>query len=140
MDSKTMIKRTILFSSALILAGVLPAQAAVRMAGGQWEATMTTDGSTRTVKYCVSAAEADSLNGDSKTGRDFAEKKANGRCAIKSFDMKGDKVSSSMLCGARSIEGTTTYHGDTSEGDLTTTSEGKAVTTHIKARRLGACP
>jgi hypothetical protein len=100
------------------------------VAGGQWEATMTTDGSTRTVKYCVSAAEADSLNGDSRTGRDFAEKKVGGRCAIRSFDIKGDKVSSSMLCGARSIEGTSTYHADTSEGDLTTTSEGKAVTTH----------
>jgi hypothetical protein len=46
-----------------------------------------------------------------------------------------------MVCGPRTIRSTATYHGDTFESDLKTKAEGAAeVVTHVKARRLGACP
>jgi len=111
------------------------------MAAGQWEFTMTTAGASHTASHCISAAEANSVNGDSKTARDYAEKKANGHCTIKSYDVHGNTLSYSLVCGDRSIESTATFHGDTSEAVLkTTTADGKAVTTSVKARRLGACP
>ena len=119
------------------------AGAADRIAAGKWESAMTTDGATRTVTYCISAAEATSINGDSKTGRDFAEKKAQksgSTCAIKSYDMKGDTVSYSLACGDRTITDTTVFHGETSEGVKTVTNEGKTVTTRLKSRRVGLCP
>lgn len=113
--------------------------AAERIAGGKWQSAMTTDGDARTVTFCISAEEAASINGDSKTGRAFAEKKSGGRCAITSYEIKGDTVSYSLTCGTRTISDTTAFHGETSEGTKTTTSEGKAVTMRLKSRRIGAC-
>ena len=134
---------SVVFGSLLLAAATSPL-AAERMSSGQWESAMTTDGATRNVKFCIDAAEAASNNGDSKTGRDFAEKKAKkagGRCTVESYDIKGDTVSYSMLCGDRTIKSNQAFRGDTSEGVLTTTVQGKApVTTQIKSRRLGSCP
>jgi len=87
----------------VLLGSLFPAQAGDRIAGGKWEAAMTTDGETRTVSFCVSAAEAAAINGDSKSGREFAEKKAGGRCAISAYEIKGDTVSYSLACGDRTI-------------------------------------
>lgn len=114
-------------------------EAAGRIVGGKWESAMTTDGDTRTVTYCISAEEAASINGDSKSGRAFAEKKSGGRCTINSYEIKGDTVSYSLTCGNRTIVDTTAFHGETSEGTKTTSSEGKAVTSRLKSRRIGAC-
>jgi len=114
--------------------------AAERMATGQWEFTMTTDGSTHAMKQCITAEKANEVNGDSKSGREYAEKNAKGRCTIKSYEIAGDTVSYSLTCGSRDIQSVTTFHGDSSEGVLTTTDEGKPVRTQVKARRLGACP
>jgi len=114
--------------------------AADRMEPGQWEFSMTTDGSTRTLTQCVTADKANEVNGDTQSARSHAEKNSNGRCEIKSFGVDGNKVSYSLSCGGRQIDSVTTYHGDTSEGSMTTTGEGQSVTTQIKARRLGACP
>jgi len=114
--------------------------AADRMERGQWEFSMTTDGSTRTMTQCITADKANEVNGDTQTARSYAEKNSNGRCTIKSFEAAGDKVSYSLTCGARQIDSVTTFHGDSSEGSLVTTSEGKSITTQVKAKRLGACP
>jgi len=119
------------------------ATAADRIAGGKWEAAMTTDGDTRTVTFCISAAEAASINGDSKAGRDFAEqkaKKSGSPCVIKAYDIKADTVSYTLSCGARTITDTTTFHGDTSEGVKTVVNAGTTVTTRLKSKRIGACP
>jgi hypothetical protein len=131
-------------SSNTILLGALcalvfPAQAADRIAGGKWEAAMTTDGETRTVSFCVSAAEAASINGDSKSGREFAEKKAGGRCAINAYEIKGDTVSYSLVCGDRTITDKTAFHGETSEGVKSVTFQGKTIATTVKSHRIGAC-
>jgi hypothetical protein len=115
-------------------------QAGDRMQPGEWEFTLTTDGSSHTAAHCVTLVDASEMNGDTKSGREAAERKANGRCTIQSYAIQGDTVSYSLSCGNRSIDSTTTYHGDTSDGSLTTTVQGaKAVVTHVKARRLGAC-
>jgi hypothetical protein len=114
--------------------------AAERMDRGQWEFAMTTDGSTRTFKQCITADKANEVNGDTQSARAFAEKHSNGRCTIKSYEVAGDKVSYSLACGDRQIDSVTTYHGDTSEGSLVTTSDGKSTTAQVKAKRLGACP
>src|SRR5947199_2515235 len=143
MTSTTILKRALFLTSlyGLILAATPPLRAADRMAAGQWEFTMTTDGASHSASHCITPAEATSVNGDSKTGRDYAEKKATGPCKVKSYNIQGNTVSYSLACGDRSIDSTQTYHGDSSDGVLKiTTADGKVVTTTVKARRLGACP
>ena len=117
-----------------------PVLAAERVTSGKWESAMTTAGETRTVSYCISPAEATSMNGDSRTGRDFAEKKAGSRCTIKSYEIRGDTIAYAVACGARLITDTTRFHGDTAEGVKTIAGEGVTVTTTVKSRRTGTCP
>ena len=114
--------------------------AAERMAPGQWEFALTTDGSTHTMSQCITAEKALEFNGDSKSGREHAEKDAKGRCAINSYEIAGDVVSYSMTCGTRHMDSVTTFHGDSSDGVLVTTADGKIIRTQVKARRSGACP
>ena len=124
----------------LTLAVALPLQAADRMAPGQWEFTLTTDNATHTASHCVTQNEADAVNGSAKSAREHSDLNAiRGHCTVQSFDLQADTVSSSLACGPRVIESVATYHGDTFEGVLTTTYQGKAVKTQVKARRLGAC-
>jgi len=100
---------------------------------------MTTDGDTHTVSRCITAEKASEFNGDTKSGREFAEKAAKGRCTINSYEIAGDTVSYSISCSGRQMDSTTTFHGDYSEGSLVTTTDGKSVRTRVKAKRLGAC-
>lgn len=115
------------------------AEAAERLVAGKWESAMTTDSVTKTLTFCISAEEAATTNGDSKTARAIMEKKSGGLCTINSYEIKGDTVSYSLTCGTRTISDTTVFHGETSEGTKTTTNEGKSVTTRLKSRRIGAC-
>ena len=126
---------------ALLVAAALPLSAADRMAPGQWEFTLTGNGESRTMKQCMTADQANEMNGDAKTARGFAEKRNNGRCTIKSYDIQGNTVKYSLVCGDRTIDSSTTFSGDTSEGTLTTTTaDGKVDAKTVKARRLGSCP
>jgi hypothetical protein len=136
------LKRTLLLISicGLILAATPPLRAADRMAAGKWEFTMTGDGAPRTFSQCMTPDQANEMNGDTKTARAFAEKRTKGKCTIKSYDIQGDTVKYSLSCGDRTIDSTTTFHGDSSEGTLkATTADGKVDTRIVKARRLGAC-
>ena len=142
MRSTTLLKRTLLLTSlcGLLLAATPPLKAADRMAAGKWEFTMAGNGESRTFSQCMTPDQANEANGDTKTARAYAEKKAKGHCTIKSYDIQGNTVKYSLLCGDRTIDSTTTYHGDSSEGTLkTTTADGKVDTRTVKARRLGAC-
>jgi len=57
------------------------------------------------------------------------------------YKVDGNAVSYAMVCGPRTIRSTATYHGDTFEGDLKTKAEGAGeAVSHVKARRLSACP
>jgi len=100
---------------------------------------MNTDGDLSVVTSCMSAEDAKQFNGDSASGKAAAEKKNHGRCTIQSFTVKGDTVAYTLVCGSRTISNTTAFHGDTSEGTSITTVSGEVVTSHVKARRLGAC-
>lgn len=126
----------LLLASAPLLAG------ATRVVAGQWEHTMTTDGQTeaRKVSVCMKPDEAASFNGDSKSGRAYFEKKMQGACTVKRFELKGDTLSYLLSCGDRTIENTVTFHGETSEGTTVTKAPDGTHTSHIKSRRLGACP
>ena len=115
-------------------------QGAELMHPGQWEFAMTTDGSTHTASQCITAEKANEVNGDSKSGREVAERNAKGRCAIKSYEIAGEKVTYSLACGTRQIDSVTQFHGDSSDGYLVTTTDGTPVRTEVKAHRLGACP
>ena len=131
------------YASLLSFVAAPAAFAGDRIASGKWEFAMTTDGETNTVNACIGPAEATAMSGDSKTGRDYAEKKAaqaRAPCAIKSYEIKGDTVSYSLTCGSRTITDKTAFHGESAEGVKTVTYEGKTVTTHVKSRRVGACP
>ncbi len=143
MKVTTMIKQRLLFTSmcVLLLAGALSVRAAERMAAGQWEFTLTGNGEPRILKQCITLDQANEMNGDTTTARAIAEKRAKGRCTIKSYDIQGNTVKYALVCGDRTIESTTTFTGDTSEGTQTiTTADGKIDTQTVKARRLGACP
>jgi hypothetical protein len=117
--------------------------AAARMVLGQWEFTMTTKGAGHSSKYCFDADLAAVVNGDSRTGREAAEKNAakmKSNCKVTDFTVKGDTVSHTMTCGDRTILSTATYHGDSYEGVMKTKAGSVETTTDVKARRLGACP
>ena len=134
-------------SIVLIAAGVLalasaPLSAGERIRPGQWEFTVVRPGSDPNVStHCLTADEATSVNGDTKTARAYAEKKAAGRCTITAYDVHGDSVSYAMKCGEVAIRTKAVYHGDTSEGEQTVKRGSEPeVVSHVKARRLGDCP
>ena len=52
-------------STLLFLLAAGPLRAADRMVAGQWQFTMTTEGSPHDATHCVSPAEAGGVNGDS---------------------------------------------------------------------------
>jgi Protein of unknown function (DUF3617) len=133
-------KNSAIFGLPFLLSVAAPLRAADRMAAGQWQFTMTTEGSPHGATHCVSPAEAGGVNGDSKAGRAYAEKAASGHCTVKAYSAAGATVSYSLACGDRTIESRSTYHGDHFDGTLRTTTEGKTVTTTVKGQRLGACP
>jgi hypothetical protein len=141
MNSKT--AKRVLFGT--ILCGLLlasgPLLAGARVVAGQWEHTMTTEGQTepKKVSVCMTADEAASFNGDSKSGRAYFEKKMHAPCSIKTFELKGNTLSYLLVCGDRTIENTVTFHGETSEGVTVTKAPDGTHTMHVKSRRLGAC-
>jgi hypothetical protein len=139
---KSLPQTTLLASIGCLLFLSSPAlRAADRMAVGQWDFDMTTDGVTHTIKHCVTQDEADGVNGSVSSAREHSAKSAvHAHCSLTSFDILGDKVSYALTCGPRTIESLSTYHGEAFEGALTTTQAGKVTKTSVKAHRVGACP
>jgi hypothetical protein len=128
-----------LLACSMVVAG--PALAGDRVNSGNWESVMVTDGESRKIVFCLKPDQAAALNADSKTGRDFAEKKSGGRCTVKDYQATRDTVSYTLSCGTHTLTDVTHYHGDTSDGVKTATEAGKpTITTEVKSRRLGACP
>jgi len=142
MRSSKLPGQVVLFGSVcgLLFAVTVAVRAADRMAPGQWEFTLTGGGESRTTKQCISPDQANEMNGDARTARGFAEKRTKGRCTIASYEIEGNTVKYSLTCGDRTIASRTTFTGETSEGTLTTTANGKVDAKTVTARRLGACP
>ncbi len=138
----TKINAAALFSVAVLtLTLASPLLAADRMKAGQWELTSTTPGQEpRTVKHCVTPVEAKSVNGTAQEARAATEKSAGKQCSLPEFNIVGDTVSYKLVCDTAVVKYTGTYHGDNFEGQRTTDVGGKEITSHVKARFLGACP
>jgi hypothetical protein len=89
-----------------VLVATARLDAAERMVPGQWEFTMTTKGASHSSKSCVDADLAAVANGDSRSGREAAEKnaaKTKSNCAVVDFTVEGDTVSYALTCGDRTI-------------------------------------
>ena len=110
-----------------------------RVTPGQYELTVTNDGKTATFTRCVTPAEAKLANADAKTARKSAEEAVKGDCTITAYEDTGERVSFTMVCDATVSTMIITYHGDTYESKNTRTVGGVTHTTHIKAKRVGAC-
>jgi hypothetical protein len=135
------IRSTALLAAIGLTLTVAPLSAADRMQPGMWEFTSTANGETRTFKHCATPDETGSVNGDAKSARANAARRAAGHCTITDFNINGNVVSYAMVCGTTSVRSTTTYRGDTFEAALKTKTEGAAeVATRVTAKRLGFCP
>ena len=134
---------TALLSILALAFAITPSlQAAERANVGQWEFKSTVAGEAeKTRTYCITAAQAQGINGDAQADHDFLDKGAAKRhCTIKDFKLEGNTLSYTQVCAGYTFSDRTTYSGDSSEGVLTTKMDGKdAVVTHMKGRRLGAC-
>jgi len=135
-------------ASALLLAffglafSAIPVSATERLRAGWWEITTAyAKGEPRTVKLCVGAEEAASLNGDERAARAYAEKKGLYGCKIVEYKLNGPSASYVTACKDMTLRATATYHGDTYEGErgMKKGSEPEVVS-HFKAKRLGNCP
>jgi hypothetical protein len=137
---KTVRSTALLAAIALTLA-VAPLSAADRMVPGMWQFTSSAaNGETHTFKHCVTPDEAGSVNGDARSARANAQKRAAGTCTITDYNINGNVVSYAMVCGKTSVRSTATYRGDAFEADLMTKPEGAAeVASHVSARRVGVC-
>ena len=141
-------KKTLFIKRAVLLAALSGSiaftaahvQAADRMTQGQWETTTTSDGKTYTDTSCLTPDMAKLSNADEKTMRALSDKAGAGVCVLGTYEVSGNKVSYTMVCGKDVTIISTTYRGDSYESDWTDTKSGMAPTTmHVKAKRVGAC-
>ncbi len=117
----------------------VPLRAADRLIPGEYQATVTVDGATRTFTHCVTAAEAKWMSADAKTGRAAIEKYLKGACTMQAYDVTGDTVSYTMACGTNIVKSKTTYHGGSFEGGSTSSFGTPEVTTaRGKSTRTGS--
>ena len=133
--------KALLVVLVLALAAARGVFAAERMVTGNWSFEMETTGQDpRTFTRCISAEEAQSVNGDAAAAQAYAEKAAGGSCTVKDFVVDGDTLTYRLLCGETTILSKATYHGDSFEGVMTSKNGAAEATTHLKAHRTGACP
>ena len=80
-----------------------PVPAADRTAPGQYEMVTIADGKTQTDSVCQTPEMAKIANGDAKSGREEKQKTLDrfgkGRCTVKAYDITGNTVSSTIVCG-----------------------------------------
>ena len=80
-----------------------PVPAADRTAPGQYEIVTIAEGKTETASVCATPEMAKIANGDAKVGREDKQKTLDrlgkGHCTIKAYDITGNTVSSTIVCG-----------------------------------------
>ena len=124
----------ILLAMGLSAGLAVPALGADRVRAGQWEVTLNMAGRSMTQPTCLTPADADAINGDAKSVRQYAERvSAQVGCKVNDVKINGNQVTVTSVCasGKESI-GTTTYHGDSYEA---VNSNG----TKSQAKWVGAC-
>jgi hypothetical protein len=141
MTTPIFLKRAVFLTalSGLIIFAAPSLRAADRLPAGQYKLTITAAGTTQTMTLCLTPEDARNANADAKAGREFAKKASKGACTIKAYEVKGNKVTYTMACGNSVTTSTTTYHGDGYEKDTTTTVGKSTRTSHLTAKRVGAC-
>jgi hypothetical protein len=106
---------------------------------GEYQVTMTKEGKPfHTMKQCFTPENSNF--GDAKTGRALIEKtfKEQG-CTVKTYNVTGNKVSYSLLCGDTVMTASTTYQQQGFEGDMTSKGPHSSYSVHTSAKRMGAC-
>lgn len=120
------------------LLGTINADAADRVKAGQWEATMTLASSKPMVtKYCITAPDAQAMNGDEASLRRYVERstaqQTAGRCTVKDVKLSGNQTVVTLVCGKAEVTNTTKYFGDRFESS-------DSNDTKVVGKRVGACP
>lgn len=132
-----MLKTPVVIAVIAVALNAVNGVAAERVQPGKWETKLKIGkGAASAATYCISSAEAASMNGDAASLRRYVEKstaeKTNGRCAMSKLELSGNRVVVTVACGKTVMVSTTKYFGDRYES---TTSDGTTIT----GKRLGAC-
>jgi hypothetical protein len=124
-------KKTMLFAAAAVLALPLVATASPVKAG-KWEVTVEGPGGSHTVTRCVTQEEADHPQ---------APKMRDDDCKVDSFKVEGNTMSWKVSCAKRgaTMEGKTTYSGDTFTGETHMKMGEREMTQHSTGKYLGKC-
>jgi hypothetical protein len=124
----------ILLAMCLSAGLAVPAQGADRVRAGQWEVTLNMAGRSIMQPTCLTQADADAINGDAKSVRQYAERvSAQVGCEVNDVKINGNQVSVTSVCASgKENVGTTTYHGDTYEAVNTNGAKSQA-------KWIGAC-
>ena len=125
-------------SCATLVFGARNTAAADRVQAGEWETKLTLGSAEPMLtRYCITAADAESMNGDLATLRKYLEESTEtntqGTCKVKKVELNDNRSIVTIACGETEVVGTTTYHGDRFEAS---SSDGSTVT----GKRIGACP
>jgi hypothetical protein len=138
LESREMIKQTaaaLFIFTMLLVSG--NAAAAERVQAGEWETTMTIgSGKPMVTKYCITPAEARSMNGDEAGLRKYLEastaENTGGRCLVRSVTLKGDVTTVAIVCGKTELVTSTRYLGDKYESSSSNGAK-------VAGKRLGTC-
>ena len=113
-----------------------------RMRTGLWEVITTVNGKPSGVTgvTCYTPAMVQLGNSPASTFKENTEKSLTARnCTLKDFKLEGNKLSMTMVCGARASTTSSTFTGDAFETTGTSTTAGVSTVTHMKGRRVGDC-
>ena len=124
----------VLLATCLLAAPAIPAHGADRVRAGQWEVTLNVAGRSMVRPTCLTQADADAINGDAKSVRQYAERvSAQVGCKVNDVKINGNQVTVTSACASgKENVGTTTYHGDSYEAVNTNG-------TQSRAKWVGAC-
>jgi hypothetical protein len=136
---KTTVTTVVVFLTFSTAADLLAQE---RMRTGMWENTVAAaSGQTATRSTCFKAADAAKSNGSPAIVRAETEKgMSKSGCTLKDFDLDGNTLTLTMLCGGTTIHQETKFHeGESFETTMTNTEGGVTKVAHIKGRRTGDC-
>ncbi len=124
----------ILLATSVCAALASPASGADRVRAGQWEVTLHVAGQSIVRPTCLTQADADAINGDAKSIRQYAERvSAQVGCKVNDVKVNGNQVTVTSVCASgKENVGTTTYHGGSYEAVNTNGAKSEA-------KWVGAC-
>jgi len=127
---------------ALLLALTVGLQGQVTMHAGLWENTVSSSGRSATRNTCITAEQERQSKGTVDSMRASTEKalEKGGGCKLTEFTVAGAVQTVVMACGKATIKHVTTFHADTFETNVTSTTPEGVKSSVIKGRRLGDCP